>query len=240
MRKIRFFLTLPLFVGAFFISCEENNEEVNSIPTIAIQPQDISVAVGDTDDANKLTVVANDADGDILAYQWQQKMDEEWVNVEAENRMDFIPEKSKIGSFEYRVLVSDAENELKSESAVVKVEGAFIIVQIIGNGYEVGNTLTVPSIRPGGSTNLTERPPLNTISYAPAFTMPADGESTEWMEFSTQDGYWEAENGVLYDLYLAIVIAEYDACYRQEFVFDNSSLPQKIVMDLRELTRVVL
>jgi len=81
----------------------------------------LKVFVGDTDDNNQLVVIASDKDGDALSYQWQKYVDDVWINIDGANSSNYIPDKSKLGTIDYKVIVSDVESSVTSDIATVTV-----------------------------------------------------------------------------------------------------------------------
>ncbi len=120
MKKNRLILTSMIFAFTVLVSCEKDIGE-NNKPEITTQPSDLNVVVGDSDDNNQLFVIASDKDGDDLSYQWQKCLDDVWSNIYGANNSNYIPDKSKVGTIDYKVIISDEVSSVTSNIATVTV-----------------------------------------------------------------------------------------------------------------------
>lgn len=120
MKKSRFILTSMIFAFTILVSCEKEKEE-NNTPEIISQPSDLNVFIGDSDDNNQLVVIASDEDGDDLSYQWQKYVDNVWSNIDGANNSNYIPDKSNVGTVDYKVTISDGVSSVTSDIATVTV-----------------------------------------------------------------------------------------------------------------------
>ena len=82
-------------------------------PTITTQPQGANYVEGATIAA--LTVVAESAEGE-LSYQWQVKNGNNYEDIEGANAASYTPAVSAIGSYTYRVVVTNTEDSKPATS----------------------------------------------------------------------------------------------------------------------------
>ena len=92
-------------------------------PTITTQPTGANYYEGATIAA--LTVVAESAEGE-LSYQWQVKNGNNYEDIEGANAASYTPAVSAIGSYIYRVVVTNTEDSKPATS--VNSEDAIIVI----------------------------------------------------------------------------------------------------------------
>ena len=95
----------------------------SATPVIATQPAGDSYVEGVSVEA--LTVAAEPTAG-TLSYQWQVKNGEEWENIDGATAASYTPVVSAIGSYTYRVVVTNTE-ESKPATSVNSNEATIVI-----------------------------------------------------------------------------------------------------------------
>ena len=95
----------------------------SATPVIATQPAGDSYVEGASVEA--LTVAAEPTAG-TLSYQWQVKNGEEWENIDGATAASYTPAVSAIGSYTYRVVVTNTE-ESKPATSVNSNEATIVI-----------------------------------------------------------------------------------------------------------------
>ena len=95
----------------------------SATPVIATQPASDSYVEGASVEA--LTVAAEPTAG-TLSYQWQVKNGEEWENIDGATAASYTPAVSAIGSYTYRVVVTNTE-ESKPATSVNSNEATIVI-----------------------------------------------------------------------------------------------------------------
>jgi hypothetical protein len=97
----------------------------SATPVIATQPAGDSYVEGASVEA--LTVAAEPTAG-TLSYQWQVKNGEEWENIDGATAASYTPAVSAIGSYTYRVVVTNTE-ESKPATSVNSNEATIVIAE---------------------------------------------------------------------------------------------------------------
>ncbi len=95
----------------------------SATPVIATQPAGDSYVEGAS--VEVLTVAAEPTAG-TLSYQWQVKNGEEWENIDGATAASYTPAVSAIGSYTYRVVVTNTE-ESKPATSVNSNEATIVI-----------------------------------------------------------------------------------------------------------------
>jgi len=144
------------------------------LPNIADHPQSAEVPVTETASTRLLTVIATVSDDGVLTYQWQiETSPDEWENVLNATNPAFFAPIDKVGTFKYRVLVTNT-------IGIEDIEDPENIGHTTATAVSNTATITVKPIEDA-------KPP--TITFEPVVRTYVQGESaTPLSVMATGDG----------------------------------------------------